>query len=808
MSRRPPDDVAQVILRALLAWPLLGAVAGVVLRTASQGSADLVIFALAAGLGAALAVAAAELAVVAGRRERAALAGGLVALALLAPAPLLGGEFGLQLLQKRSSAKATGALLARHGASPGALLDLDASLAVLLVGAALVVGRARGWPARTQAAAGAWLALAGAAGRLAAGRLEAVEVRWVLLVEVGLAVVAPYQVALADLAVRGARRLPVGRARPARVAGVLGLALAPALVVAAWALTLDQVRLSPPDLPPVRGREAAWAAALVVAALAALAVAHRRGASPRALVLAAALGTGLPAALLGRATPGLAGAFVVAALAVALLLPALALLLRRTKAAAGALVPRGAPGRPRAAVALALLLAAGLGAGWAERQGAAVRARVGLALGLDPLPLLRRAEGAQARSLEARRAGWTRTLVDLDLGHVERDGFAGLRRAAAERGDRQAILDLARTEAVHLGDRGRMQAWLDSLVAGGDLVAARHLLRWAQDDAARERAVARILASRRHDDDTDAGLAAVWEQCPERRAEVEAFLVAHAERWEAVAEIVRERGVARPGRALLRRAAQDCRREAETPEWDARLLEELLELDPTLLELDDLERLAAAHPYEALPTGWTAPLAGLDLGPLSPRGPALEAAARGDWPGAWSRSSAALAEDPADRDALRARVHVLLAVARDDFTPPLGPGSAPGPPGVHRAMALRQAETTLAALGLPGDAAVALDLALCDLHRLLGPSGLDPEEGAAVVALLEALPGFAEPPAAEVAARVRPLLAATRGAVPVKPALLQAARARLERALELAQGPDRRAEAARRRAAAALRAAR
>ena len=51
-----------MILRALLAWPLLGAIAGIVLRTVEDTYARVVAFAVGAGFGAALAVTAAELA--------------------------------------------------------------------------------------------------------------------------------------------------------------------------------------------------------------------------------------------------------------------------------------------------------------------------------------------------------------------------------------------------------------------------------------------------------------------------------------------------------------------------------------------------------------------------------------------------------------------------------------------------------------------------------------------------------------------------------------------------------------------------
>lgn len=813
MSARP-DDVAQVILRALLAWPLLGTIAGVVLRTVDEGPARVVAFAVGAGFGAALAVTGAELArlALAGRRPRLGHVAGLLALALLAPALLLGGEFTALLLEKGSSAKATQALLAEHRADPGALLDLDASLSVVLVGAALLVGRARGAPLRAQAAAGAWLVLVGVALRLALGRLEAIELRWLLLVEVGLATLAPFQVALADLAVRGGRRLLVGQARPARVAGVLGLTLAPAGVAALWSLALERVSVGAPDLLLLGHLEAAWAGGLVLAALVALAVAYRRGASRRALLLAVAVGTGLPTALLGRESPRLGLAFVGVALATALLLPAAALLVRRTKAAARALVPRRAPGRPRLALALALLLAVGEGAAAGRRTaGWSVRARAGRALGLDPVALLRRADGAVER-VKAERdvAGWTATLFRLGLARESFDALDGVRRAAAARGDRDSIIRIARSRVPGSGDDARVRAWLAPLAAVDDLDALELLFLWARDDVERERAVARLLElGRRRDDDAGcAALAFVWEERPGRRAEVEELVVALG-RGRAARLIVRERGVVLPGRPLLRCAAASYREAAPLEISEARQLHEVLRLDPSLLELDDLERLAVTYERAvellSLSPGWTLPLAALDLRPLAPRGPALEAAARGQWVAAWQASTAALLVDPGDVDALRARAHVLLAVARGDLAPPPGPlRPVTGAPFALPALALVLAHEALEHLGLPGDAPAALDRALCGLHLQLGGA-----DDALPQVWAEAAPHFAEGDrAAEVQARALALQAAAARASLVQPAERAAARAYLASELEAAGSTHDAVVQARRRAAAALRAAR
>ncbi len=460
-----------------------------------------------------------------------------------------------------------------------------------------------------------------------------------------------------------------------------------------------------------------------------------------------------------------------------------------------------------------MALGAGASAG-RRRQGANVRARVGHALGLDPVALLRRADEADRRVRDSREeAGWTAALYRLDLAHGEHDSLDAVRRAAAERGDRDAILWLAGTRDPSSGDQARVLAWLEPLVAADDLRALELLARWARDAAERDRVVARLLeAGRRRGDFAGcAALAFVWEERPGRRAEVEALVVALRRGW-AARLIVEERGVARPGRPLLRFAAASYREESDPSLEGARGLHGVLRLDPSLLELLDLERIGV--PYEravellSCPTDWTLPLAGLDLRPFAPRGPALEAAARGQWVAAWQLSTAALLVDPEDRDALRARGHALLAVARGDFVPPpeLALRPVTGAPYTVPTLAIVLADEVFAHLGLPADAAGALDRALCDLHRQLGSLGLMTSEEAAFMAWYVAAAGFAE--GDEARARALALHAAAAGASVADPAELAAARSALAAQLEAAESPDEATARARRRAASALRAAR
>lgn len=223
MSRRPPDDVAQVVLRALLAWPALGVVTVALLAVATADERFLErgpLFTLGAACGAALVAAVVDL--LPGRP--AALLLRLPLVGLLTPALLLGGEYADALVGRGSSRAATLALL---DGPTDELFDLDVASVATLVAAGLLVGRALSWATRRQAALGGMAVLLGLPALVAAGELRKVPLDFALLLALPLATLAPYVVALADRLVATLRRRRAGALRLVAAAScVVGAAVA------------------------------------------------------------------------------------------------------------------------------------------------------------------------------------------------------------------------------------------------------------------------------------------------------------------------------------------------------------------------------------------------------------------------------------------------------------------------------------------------------------------------------------------------------------------------------------------------------
>jgi hypothetical protein len=610
VSRRPPDDVAQVVLRALLVWPLLGLVAVALLAVASterfleRGP----LFTLGAACGAALVAAVVDLArgAVAARAPRAAPLVVLPLVGLLSPALLLGGEYADALVGLGSSREAAQALLDRPARE---LLDLDVAVVATLVAAGLLVGRTP----RRQAALGGGAVLLGLPGLVAAGGLRQVPLDLVLLLAFALATLAPYVVSLAG------RLVSTLRGRRARLRPLQLLAASSCVV----------------------GAAIAWSFAL-------------RPGVPR----------------LDRAAP-LLGVLVCA------------LLIARR------LAPAPAPARARAG--LALLLVVGLGAWLGLRAlhpalwtGQRVRVELGLALGLDPVALLRRWRNPVGPGRWQERAPLPAERWD-DVSEL----LTRLRVQAADRGDVQAILTLT-SFAFPRPYTAQELAWLRAAVAAGSDEAAVRLLEATGPGGADEQPAGAVLLALPHDHPCLAQrLWEPWVNHPALRAGLEARFGSTAAAWtELVHPLDGDEGRwPNPSGSTLAALASTLRR-GSVP---GLTLLEVLRADPTVMEEADLARLASRPP------SWppSPELAALDLDPLDPeRAPALAAAAEGDWPRVWSLTAGAT-----DAVALRARAHHLLELLRAD--------GRPGEPEWLARAHLRRA-------GPPDDAASALDLALLE----------------------------------------------------------------------------------------------